>query len=277
MLWRIAVGGALVRSAVPAVKLIDEISRAASARSAKSQDGTTEQPTQARFIGEMDGTVTARMHSIVAMQMSPAEMAAFGVVSSVFTAAAVTAEAATNASAAATAAASRAANVACEAASKVAGSTSEATARLMRKVTNADVNAELKIQAERRLKILEELSELKEAHAYFDRMKAMLAVGIALAASDGNISPEEMDHIREFVGGAAHQALPPGVETALQEWLASPPSLETAYELALKCGPDAMPFFDNVIDVAIHADEVVHPSELAFKERWDTMREGVPA
>lgn len=182
-----------------------------------------------------------------------------------------------------TGAASRAANATAGAAKWVVDSTSEAASRLKNQVTNADTIAELRAQVEMRAEVLlkvrdltdklqETQQQLAESNVYFDKLKGIFAVGVAIAAADGEISEQERTDINEFVVGIANAQLPARVIGALHALLAAPPTFEEAYELATKCGEESMALFDNVIEVAIHADGVVHPAELAFQERWKAIR-----
>lgn len=169
--------------------------------------------------------------------------------------------------------ASRVASATRDAANWVGDATVGAATRFRRQVTNAEATERLNQDVALRMTVLEQLAELKDMRVMLARMRAMFAVGMAIAAADGAISEEELAHIEEFVGGAAHAALPAELVGALELWRVAPPSIDEAFSIALECGSESMPFFDNVITVAIEADEYIHPAELEFKARWQALRE----
>lgn len=164
-----------------------------------------------------------------------------------------------------------------EAATWVGGTVSGAASRVKKQFTNEEANARLRADAALKMELMEEMARLKHTKPYFARMRAMFAVGISIAYADGHISDAEREHIQEYVGGASHADLPADLIGALQGWLACPPPLEEAFQIALECGLENMHFFENVIEVAIRADPEEHPAELEFQARWKAMAEAARA
>lgn len=236
----------------------------------RKTDGTvrsdSNQPS-ADFIGSVDGVERCApgLASIVTA-VSPTLMAA----EAIMVAGSAVADATTEA-------ASAVGNATREAATWVGDTVSSAASRIKRQLTNEEASERLRADAALRLAMLEEMAKLSSTTPFFKRMRAMFAVGVAIAAADGEISVAEREHIQEYIGGAAHADLPADLIGALQGWLACPPSLEEAFEAAMQCGIENMHFFDNVIDVAIRADEDVHPAEIEFKTRWHELLEAARA
>ncbi|UPG87627.1 TerB family tellurite resistance protein [Luteibacter aegosomatis] len=112
----------------------------------------------------------------------------------------------------------------------------------------------------------------RESHQYFALITAMHAVGMACAACDGVVAPEEKRDIEEFIGGLASTALPAKVREDLEAMAAHPPSMATAFELAKAYGTDSMDLFDEIIDMVIQSDGHVHEKEVAFRAQWAQLK-----
>ena len=235
----------------------------------KTDGAVRQEPNQPRadFIGGVNGVECC----------IPGRASIFAAVSPTLTAAAAIMTAGSAIADATTEAASAVGNATREATTWVGDTVSSAASRIKRQLTNEGASERLRADAALRIAMLEEMAKLSSTTAFFKRMRAMFAVGVAIAAADGEISVAEQEHIQEYIGGAAHADLPADLIGALQGWLACPPSLEEAFEAALQCGIENMHFFDNVIDVAIRADEDVHPAEIEFKARWHELLEAARA
>lgn len=112
----------------------------------------------------------------------------------------------------------------------------------------------------------------KESHQYFALIIAMHAVGMACAACDGVVAPEEERDIKEFISGLAGTGLPHHVQQKLADMAANPPSMATAFEMARNYGADSMDLFDEIIDMVIQSDGHVHEKEIAFRAQWAQLK-----
>ena len=169
-----------------------------------------------------------------------------------------------------TQAATRAADATLDAAGRAASSAKGALVSLHRRVTNADVIEQLRSEAE----VLAKFHGSKE---WLDFMRAMFAVGLAIAAADGEITDSELRDIEDYVGGAGYSKLPKGLAHEISHWKTTPPSIEFAFELACRCGEEAMVVIDNVMEVVTRSDEAVHPAEVEFRLKWQALRNKVVA
>lgn len=112
---------------------------------------------------------------------------------------------------------------------------------------------------------------LDETSDYFNLLIAMEAVGLACAACDGEISPEERQEIDEFIAGVSSSELPSYVKEKIEDIANNPPSVTTAFELAKRVGLDSYELFDEIIEVVIHADGRIHQDEKAFQNAWNEL------
>ena len=112
---------------------------------------------------------------------------------------------------------------------------------------------------------------LNETSDYFDLIIAMEAVGIACAACDGEISPEERTEIDEFIAGVSSSELPSHIKNKIQDIAKNPPNVITAFELAKQLGLDSYVLFDEIIEVVMHADGRIHKDEKAFRSAWNEL------
>lgn len=133
-----------------------------------------------------------------------------------------------------------------------------------------------KIRARAR-KIENYMLELREHsdgwQKFGEKLIAMSAVGFACANCDGKIHPKEIDEIDEFIAGINHSDLPSYVKIRLNKIRREPPNLKTAFELAKKAKVKPS-ILDDVIDVVMHADGIVHANEKAFVNAWHKMKRG---
>lgn len=111
-------------------------------------------------------------------------------------------------------------------------------------------------------------SKLSSSKQYFDLLIALSAVGFATANCDGEICEKERLQIADFVTGVATSNLPDEVKSIIKTFEVSPPSLSQAFELANKLPDYPNDLFEEVINVVMHADGVVHASEERFKRQW---------
>ena len=251
---------AALPSAVPAALLLDELRRL---RERQAQSQTPNAPPNADFVCDANGTVSQtrpRLDSMVIQSIH-------GQVIDTVAATVVTVTGAAASAAGATSqAATRAAEAAMDAASRAAVSARDTVSSWGRHITNADRAADLRSQAT-------DLAAFQGSREWMNLMRALFAVGIAIAAADGEISEVERHAIEEFVGGAGYSKLPAGLKADIQTWLARPPTIEEAFAVASKCDEEGLHQIENVLEVIIHSDEVIHPAEIEFREKWRDLRE----
>lgn len=111
-------------------------------------------------------------------------------------------------------------------------------------------------------------SQLNESNAHFNLIIAMTAVGIACANCDGEISPSEMDDINGFIAGVSASSLPKNVKDKLEHLRNNPPNIHTAYALAQEVGLNTFRLFNEIIEVVMHSDGIIHEKEEEFFEAW---------
>ncbi len=114
-------------------------------------------------------------------------------------------------------------------------------------------------------------SRISETEDYFNLLIAMEAVGLACAACDGEIAPEERLEIDEFIAGVASSDLPSYIKSKIEEMAVNPPNIKTAFELSKKVGLDSFDLFEEIIEVVMHADGHIHKKEKAFQQAWNEL------
>ena len=114
---------------------------------------------------------------------------------------------------------------------------------------------------------------LADWQKFGEKLIAMAAVGFACANCDGEIHPKEIDEIAEFIAGVNNSDLPPYVKKQLNKFWREPPNLKTAFELSKKAKVKPS-ILDDIIDVVMHADGIVHAKEKAFMNAWHKMKRG---
>lgn len=117
-------------------------------------------------------------------------------------------------------------------------------------------------------------SELSVRDTY-DLLVALFAVGLAVAACDGEIHPKELAEIDVFTKAVATATLPPSVKDQIRQLRHHPPGFEAAVRRVRRVDPALWPLFDTVVDVVIAADGVRHQEELVFLDSWRRFR-GLP-
>ena len=141
-----------------------------------------------------------------------------------------------------------------------------------RREGEAKTKAERDRTIERMTAQLEEfVGKIKEREEFFHAVLAMTAVGMATANCDGEIHEEERKSIELFISGISAANLPKKVKTDIEEIYKNPPNLRTAIEAAREANIP-MDLVDEIIEVVIHADGIVHREEQAFLTAWRKLR-----
>lgn len=101
-----------------------------------------------------------------------------------------------------------------------------------------------------------------------DLLCAVFAVGISVAACDGEVRPEEKQDIRDFVSGASFESLPQGIKSIIIKLENNPPNFNQAMDYVRKINKIDWEIIDDVIELAMYADEIIRSEEKAYKEAW---------
>ena len=112
---------------------------------------------------------------------------------------------------------------------------------------------------------------IKDREAFFDAVLAMTAVGMATANCDGEIHDEERKSIELFISGISAAKLPKKVKNGIEGMYKAPPDLKTAFNAAREAEIPT-DLVDEIIEVVIHADDVVHREEQAFLAAWRSLK-----
>ena len=112
---------------------------------------------------------------------------------------------------------------------------------------------------------------VKDQEEFSGAVLAMTAVGMATANCDGEIHEEERKSIELFIAGVSAANLPKKVKTGIEGMYKTPPDLRTAFEAAREANIP-MDLVDEIIEVVIHADGIVHREEQAFLTAWCKLR-----
>lgn len=129
-------------------------------------------------------------------------------------------------------------------------------------------------------KIKEELNKLvlKITKHYHGQQKfeqfiiCLIAVGVAMAACDGDVDENEVRDLREYVLGAMGGALPAHIENKIGELFKTPPRFEQAMLYVAKLDQEVWPMIDIILAVVSEADGEVLKSERHFLQQWEAYK-----
>lgn len=110
----------------------------------------------------------------------------------------------------------------------------------------------------------------KEWHAYCNQLVAMFGVGLAVAHSDGHVSPEEEKNIQEVISGVSGANFPPNVVQSINDLESNPPSFHVAVRKAEEAGVQRQ-IIDVIIHAVAYADHVLAPQEERLISQWEGM------
>jgi hypothetical protein len=140
----------------------------------------------------------------------------------------------------------------------------------MRGLMDGKADIYIKLQA-LKAKINSKLEELDDIYEGYDAILAMEAVAIACANCDGEICAAEQEHIEMFIHGVSKSAIPDSIKERINDIHERPLSLRQAFHMAKNTGIE-FDVFDQIVDVVIHADDIVHEKETAFLESWNALK-----
>jgi len=128
---------------------------------------------------------------------------------------------------------------------------------------NDDENAELSNKLEAGLKKAFETFENDKE--YFNFIIGMVALGLAMANVDGEISIEEKQEIDEFVNGISNSHCAQYLKDTIEELYANTPNLMTAMRLYVsKIDPRNYDVLRDFLHIVMLTDNIQHERELAF-------------
>ncbi len=107
--------------------------------------------------------------------------------------------------------------------------------------------------------------KLSDDKSYFQLLISLVAIGMATANADGEVSREELEELEEFTAGIAHSHLPEHVKKTIVELKKNPPTFNTAMEHVNKLGNNIdLKLFESVIEVISSSDGYVSKEEKAL-------------
>lgn len=136
--------------------------------------------------------------------------------------------------------------------------------------------AKLKRESAERVKREQKLREnlraqefkFKEQKEFEEYVTAMFAVALSAANSDGEIHPNEIRDLEEFIAGESYKAIPKSLKYSIERLKNKPPNFNTAMQYVKEVSRSKWNIFDDIISIVILADGVVKPEEIAFEKAW---------
>jgi hypothetical protein len=110
---------------------------------------------------------------------------------------------------------------------------------------------------------------LKEHEKHTNLILALSALGCAMANADGEISPEEIVELNEFVGGISSQGYPKHIVEQIEDMISNPPTFNEAMEHLTKVDSIEYPEIRNFLVMVMESDDIVHKKEEIFLKAFD--------
>lgn len=110
---------------------------------------------------------------------------------------------------------------------------------------------------------------LKEHEKHTNLILALSALGCAMANADGEISPEEIVELNEFVGGISSQEYPKHIIEQIEDMISNPPTFNEAMEHLTKVDSIEYPELRNFLVMVMESDGVKHKKEEIFLKAFD--------
>lgn len=111
---------------------------------------------------------------------------------------------------------------------------------------------------------------VNEAKEHYELIIALTALGVAMANVDGEISPEEMEELNEFVGGLSSQKYPQNIIDNINGIVKNPPSFNEAMKHLQNVSSVEYPEIRNILVAVMESDGEIHPKEKAFLSAYDS-------
>lgn len=110
---------------------------------------------------------------------------------------------------------------------------------------------------------------VKEHEKHTNLILALSALGCAMANADGEISPEEIVELNEFVGGLSSTRYPTHIVNQIEDMISNPPTFTEAMKHLEKVEAIEFPELRNFLVMIMESDDVVHKKEKAFLKAFD--------
>ncbi len=119
-----------------------------------------------------------------------------------------------------------------------------------------------------------QITLFKGEKEYWEFLIASVAVGMATANVDGNISKDELEQIDEFIGGLGKSGLPTNIQNKINNLRNNPPSFNSAINLVNQLDKKYRnyEYFESVIEVIAEADGDYDANERAFLEAFKSQK-----
>jgi len=110
---------------------------------------------------------------------------------------------------------------------------------------------------------------LKKHEKHTNLILVLSALGCSMANADGEISPEEIIELNEFVGGLSSQGYPEHVVEQIKDMISNPPTFNEAIKHLSKIDSIEYPDLRNFLVMIMESDDRVHKKEEAFLKAFD--------
>lgn len=110
---------------------------------------------------------------------------------------------------------------------------------------------------------------LKEHEKHTNLVLALSALGCSMANADGDISPEEIVELNEFVGGLSSQSYPTYIVEQIEDMISNPPTFNEAVKHLEKVEAIEFPELRSFLVMIMESDDDVHKKEEAFLKAFD--------
>lgn len=151
-------------------------------------------------------------------------------------------------------------------AGKMMSDKEEANIENAKKEGAAKVEVKYKKKVEKLVKNLQEVTKkLNSEKQYFNYLIAMVAVGMATARADGEVTQDEIDDLEDFVAGINKSQLPEAVKNIITNLKENPPTFNTAMAYINRISGDInYKLFETVIELVAASDGYVSKEEEAL-------------
>ncbi|MBF6043031.1 hypothetical protein P5706_34230 [Pseudomonas sp. ChxA] len=120
----------------------------------------------------------------------------------------------------------------------------------------------------------EMLAKYAESQKGFKITLACVTIGVACAATFGPVSNDDVAMIKAYLLGVSEAYIPSFVRIKVDEAVAAPPSINTAYALAAKVGsPENWKLFDELVDLVAQSKQMANEQcRSSFRSEWHLLR-----
>lgn len=104
---------------------------------------------------------------------------------------------------------------------------------------------------------------------YFNYIIGMTAFGVSMANADGKISKEEIEEMKNFIGGVANSNYPSHIKETILKIVNEKPNFNTAMTYLEKINPSNYQNIRNLIELVAFADGIKCEKEEVFLKAFD--------